>query len=61
MLRDKLFHVKNAIKCIVYCRANVCGATTLFSCSREISATKGAMECNIFFERMNIEIFIRKD
>ena len=58
--RDKLFHVKNVVECVVSCRVNACGVTMLFDRASEIGATKETMECNIFFEKINIEIFFKR-
>jgi hypothetical protein len=49
--RDKLFHVRNAVKCAVSCYANACGAT---STTKEITLWK------IFSGAVNIKMFIKK-
>ena len=54
------FPCQNAVECVVSCRANTCGVAILFGRASEIGATKEAMEYNIFFEKINIEIFFER-
>jgi hypothetical protein len=45
----RLFHVGNAVECVVSCHANACGATMLFGRAIGNGATKKGYRMQIIF------------